>query len=207
MSDIPRWPPAIPINARLLVLFSALLMLLSACSGAGVATTSDPNKKLLQAKELETTGRISRARQVTREAADIFTEQGDKKGLAAAYRQMGFLIRLHGEDAILASSTAGTGANELDTDRADKSTDYFQRALIIQQELQDYALVSHLQFNIGVNYALSKRPLQACTAFDQSLKAYKTEKTRRPEHDPELPSGITSFEDFITQAKQEASCD
>ncbi len=206
MSDIPRWPFIIPDKARILVLFSALLMLLSACSGAGVVATSDPDKKLAQATQLENSGRIARARQVTREAADIFAEQGDKKGLAAAYRQMAFLIRLHGEDAILASSEAGVGENQLDIDRADKSTDYFQRALVIQQELEDYALVSHLQFNIGVNYALSKRPHQACTAFDQSLAAYNSEKTRRPEHDPELPPGVTSFDDFIRQAKQEASC-
>lgn len=166
---------------------------------------SDPNKKLTQATQLENSGRIARARQLTSEAIDVFSAQGDKKGLAAAYRQMAFLIRIHGEDAILGRPDAEV--DKLEVARADKSTGYFERAIVIHEELEDYALISHLQFNIGVNFALSNRSRQACNAFDESLAAYKTEKKRRPEHDPELPSGISSFDEFIKQAKQEANCD
>lgn len=117
---------------------------------------------------------------------------------------MAFLIRSYGQDAILVSS--GSTLTTLDVATADKSTEYFERAQVIHQELEDYDLVSHLQFNIGVNFALSDRSPRACSAFDQSLAAYKAEKKRRPEHDPALPSGITSFDDFITKAKLEARC-
>lgn len=191
-------------TTRLLLLCVSCLMILSACAGQGVLATSDPNKKLSQAIDLINSGRIAHARQLTSEAADIFAAQGDQKGQAAAHRQMAFLIRVYGEDAILGQ--ANPAARKLDITTADKSNSYFERALAIHQKLKDHAMVSHLEYNIGVNYAMSDRTPQACTAFDRSLSAYKAEKRSRPEHDPALPPGVATFDAFISQAKLEAAC-
>ena len=181
----------------------ALFLMLAACSGVGVVATADPYKKLAQAKHLESTGRISRARQLTAEAAADFEENGDLAGLSEAYRQTAFLIRMYSEDTILAR---GSGPAELDTKRADASTAHFEKAIAIEDQLGNYGNLSNLHYNIGVNYALTARPAQACAAFDRSLAAQREGKRRQPDRKPILPSGFTSFEDLIGQAKQEAGC-
>ncbi|TQV79258.1 hypothetical protein [Denitrobaculum tricleocarpae] len=191
-------------TSRLIALCVSFLMMLSACSGVGVVATSDPNKKLAQAEDMQSSGRIAKARQLMSEAAELFSAEKDQEGVAEAYRRTAFLIRIYGDGTILGRQN--TEERKLDVTTADKSSAYFERARAIQQELEDYALVSHLEYNIGVNYALSNRTREACSAFDRSLTAYRAEKTRRPEHDPELPPGIASFEAFIDQARLEAGC-
>lgn len=189
---------------RLAALSILVPVFLSACSGVGVVATSDPDRKLLQAEEMTSSGRIGQARRLMGEAAELYIAEGDQKGLAEAYRQTAFLIRIYGDGAILAPPNPQ--ATTLDIVTADQSNGYFERAVAIQESLNDYGLVSHLKYNIGVNYAFSGRGPEACSAFDESLAAFMTEKRRRPEHDPELPPGIASFEDFIDQAKREADC-
>ncbi len=179
-------------------------MLISACSGTGVVATSDPDRKLAQAQELQSSGRIAQSRQLVLEAAELYEAEGDQRGLAAAYRQMGFLIKIYGEDTILASSAPAQ--SKMDTATADSSIAYFERALAIQQQIGDHDMVSHLRFNIGANYAVSGRVPEACEAFERSRAAYQAEKRQRPEHDPVLPEGIESFDAFIDQAKEEAGC-
>ncbi len=204
MSFSVLWPCQTPRTTRLIALCVSFLMMLSACSGVGVVATSDPNKKLAQAQEMQSSGRIAKARQLMNEAAELFAAQKNQEGVAEAYRRTAFLIRIYGDGTILGQEN--TGERKLDVTTADKSNAYFERARVIQQELGDYALVSHLEYNIGVNYALSNRTQEACSTFDRSLTAYRAEKKRRPEHDPELPPGIVNFEAFIDQARLEAGC-
>ena len=193
-----------PYSVRLATLCVLVLVFLTACSGVGVVATSDPERKLAQAEEMISSGRIGQARRLMDEAAELYTASGDQMGLAEAYRQTAFLIRIYGEGALLAPPNPQV--TTLDTVTADKSNGFFERAVAIQRSLNDYGLVSHLKYNIGVNYALSDRPREACSSFDESLAAFATEKRRRPEHDPQLPPGIASFEEFIDQAKMEAGC-
>ena len=184
---------------------AAGLLFVTACSGVGIVATSDPYKKLAQAEELTSSGRIFRARQLLDEAAATFMNTGDDKGLAETYRRTAFLIRTHGEDTILGPASANS--LQLSVARADESNLYFERAQAIQKQLKDYALVSHLSYNIGLNYALSARPEQACRSFNNSYAAYEAEKARRPEYDPAVPQGINGFKAFIAQVKQEAGCE
>ncbi|HIP79734.1 MAG TPA: hypothetical protein EYH07_14880 [Kiloniellaceae bacterium] len=139
------------------------------------------------------------------DAAAEFEEKGDLKGLSQAYRQIAFLIQVYGEDTILAGD-GGSGPAELSTERADASTAYLEKAVAIEEQLGNDGILTSLHYSVGVNYALSARPAQACAAFDRSLAAYREAKRRQPGREATLPPGFATFEELIGQAKQEAGC-
>jgi hypothetical protein len=69
------------------------LCILSGCLAVGVPYTSDPNQKLADASWLIHKSRPLPAERLIFEALETFKANGDKRGMAEAYRLYGTLLR------------------------------------------------------------------------------------------------------------------
>ena len=70
-----------------------IVLLISACSAAGVPYTNDPKLKLVDAYELERVGRAAPAQQLALEALDIYQKKGNMRGEADVYNFLGGFYR------------------------------------------------------------------------------------------------------------------
>ena len=186
---------------------SAVLLLLavSACAAPGVVETDDPYRKLAQARQLEDSGRLAVAKRLIFEAMEIFEERRDDLGLAEAYRQYGFFVRVNGEEAVIRLDSATPDPTNEDG-RMDKSIEYFRKAFGIVEAQGDLGLVTNLHYHIGVSHHYAGRSGAACKSLDESLSTYRKSKEIRPDLTVDLPEFVKDYPELIDRAKAEFKC-
>ena len=180
---------------------------ISACSGVGIPATDDPYAKISQAEYLYSgPGRAAQARRLLNEAIATFQEKGDDAGLAAAYRQYGFLARLEGarDDVIfIRKSDPKTAPPREDLDLSDN---YFKRSVDLFLRTNRPDMASNVYYNLGVNsYFRGERP-ESCAYMDKALEASRQAAAQQPGRAVDLPRGVRSYAEWIGKAKAEAGC-
>ena len=184
-----------------------VISMLWGCTAAGVLETDDPYKKLAQAEEAERTGRIAISQRLLLEAIEIFEKGDDYPGLAEAYRRYGFLLRIYGEETVIDRDPSSRSLETTNEDgRQDKAIAYFEYSLRVSETHGLYGLVTNLHYVIGQTQFFAGRQKEACLSFDASLAAYRTAAEKFPDREVELPSGFSSYQEFIAVSKEEIGC-
>ena len=190
-------------------ILSALSLIgIISCSAMLVPETSDPYKKLNQVTFLMDSGRPIPSERLIWESITIFSNNGDKKGLAKAYDEYGFFLRspLVKRNIDLYYKNGFVDRTITFENRIAKSIEYFEKAKTIYTELDQPDLLCHVCYNMGISYVLMDQINSACSAYDSSLKYYKENLQRNPNAKPFTPKGYASMEEYLIYCKQKAGC-
>jgi len=87
-----------------------------------------------------------------------------------------------------------------------KSIEYFEKAKDLYTDNKMYGKLTNIYLNIGFTYELMNNPKAACTAFDQSLDSNRELLKANPNTKIKLPSGYTSYEEFLKANKRRVGC-
>jgi len=187
----------------------SLLAALVGCAAMGVPVTSDPAKKLGYAGSLyDQQGRPIPAERLIQEAIEIYEEQQNELGLAEAYRQYAFFfrsasVRKHEE---YYRSVGFRDKSATFDSRYLKSIEYFEKARDLYMGHEKHDGLMNVYLNMGFTYQLMDTPKAACPVFDKSLSSYNEYLKSHPDANLQVPSGFSSFEDYIYEVKRSGSC-
>lgn len=190
-------------------LLFVICIILFGCAAVGVPMTSDPAKKLRYAQSLfEEHNRPLPAESSIMEAMDIYRARKDEAGLANAYRIYALFLS---SDAVANWGYQKNGFMDKTIsfdNRFNKALEFFNHALLLCEKNSMRAEAANIYFNIGKLYfnAFDNKNL-ACKNFEMALQSNRKFREVDPETNVTLPSGFTSFEEFIKQAKSEAKCE
>jgi len=191
---------------RCLIAFAAVLSLAACEEGMGVVATDDPHEMLAQAHDLDSSGRVMRARQQVEKAIPILKARNDKAGLADAYRLYGFIAGEGGLGADPAITRDPRAPIVPTRENAELAIGYFEQAVAFATEADEPDRVSNIYFILG-NYASLAGDLQkGCRYYDLSLKASQDAQSRQPGLKVELPAGFRNFGELVARAKHDAHC-
>jgi tetratricopeptide (TPR) repeat protein len=191
------------------------MLLLSACAGIGIVSTSDPLIKLNDAEVLfMKEDRPLPAERLIQEAIAIYQERDDPHGLGTAYRAYGDLLRspavakferVYRRDGFLNKSVTFDNRLAKATEYYTKALEYYRRAE--QQELATgkYDALTNVYYNMAwSNLALGARD-EACVDFDRTLQAYNNNMQHNPTAHPQN-SLLGTIPETITAVKKQADC-
>jgi tetratricopeptide (TPR) repeat protein len=187
--------------------FLAVAFALSACEGVGVVATDDPHIKLAQANYLlNEEGRVMQARRQLDEAIPLLEKNGDKAGLAEAYRLYGLVVRVDGpkDNRVVRIDTNApiTSTKE----QLDLSDDYLNRALGLAQESNQSYNVANIYFLLGNNEILRGVPLKSCPYYDLAIKTSTEAEREHPGTKVQLMPGVHSAAEGYALTKKQAGC-
>lgn len=178
------------------------------CSAFGVPATDDPNRKLSYASGLIDDNRPIPAQRLISEALEAFKINGDRMGTAEAYRLYGFLYRSRDIDKFEKNFRDGGFLDKtvpLDN-RYTKSIENFEKAKDIYTQNNKFDKLTNVYLNMGVTYEVMKNKSAACEAFDKSLESNREFLKTDPNVKLDLPTGYTSYEEFIKQRREKVGC-
>lgn len=186
--------------------FAALLFVVfvsSGCAGIGVATTSDPLKKLNDAEDLFVSqGRPLLAETLIREAMVIYQERGDSQGLGHANREYA--------DLLLSPTVAGKWSKYYRENgfqdktvtfdnRAEKAAEYYAKAIEHYARAVDqvrknnrYDSLTNVYYNTAESYIRLNDRANACRYYKETLGAYEESIRRNPSVKPYSPTGTVA---------------
>lgn len=185
-------------------------MIIAGCEAAGVPLTFNPDTKLHYAQSLfEDYDRPLPAESLITESIEKYTKSGDNAGLAEAYRIYALLLSsqaINRWEGFYKKNGFNDKTITFDN-RYQKALEYFQKSLTLFENNSMYAEASNVHFHIGRIYSaiLNDKGL-ACENFKMSLQSQAKFKKENPDIKIDLPSGYSSFDEFIEQAKKEADC-
>ena len=189
------------MGVRSLVALAALVAL-SGCSAFGVPYSSDPEVKFAQARTLEEQGRFLPALNVLRDALDIYEKRGDQRGIAEAYRQLGFLYRAPITRPGIAPDDFG-GTTDGIPNRYLRSTEYFRKSAELYEKVGDLAAMSNLSFVMAQNYiAYLNDKATGCQLLDRSQELHHRALQRNPDLKVGLLPGYSSFDEGMEAFKR-----
>lgn len=180
----------------------AVAIFLAGCSAAGVLATSDPAKKLAQARTLLELGRPIPAQRSIQEAIDIYSRQNNLSGLGEAYA---VYAEFHHSRAYHSHKAFFEQYGEYDS-TLNTTIRYFGKAKESYLAGEDYAGASNIAFRLGLLYTSIGEPEQACTAYDESLSYHHESRLRRPDERYVLPAGFSNMDEVICAYKAKAGC-
>jgi tetratricopeptide (TPR) repeat protein len=191
-------------------LSAVLLVLLSACAGVGVVSTSDPAQKLLDAYYLlEHEDRPLIAERLIREALDIYARNKDELGIAEAYKYYGIFFSsasLSGKWSTYYQSNGFLDKSVAYDKRYAKSLEYLQKAGTVFSAREHYDKLANVNFNAAfANLGAGDRK-EACAAFDRSGESHRMNIERNPTSKPIVPKGYSSFPEFLEATKARYGC-
>jgi hypothetical protein len=132
-----------------------------------VSTTSDPNKKLSDAREMLKSGQPLAAETMMREAIDGFAEREDYRGLGESQMEYANFLK---SNARTGAETGSIGvAKRYFADAASS----FERALPSLVSLHDYQSASKVYFLLATAHNNLNASTEACTALSLSLHYYR----------------------------------
>jgi tetratricopeptide (TPR) repeat protein len=184
-------------------------LFITGCAAAGVPMTFNPNTKLNYADGLLGLDRPLPAESLIQEAIDIYKKRGDDLGLADAYRNYAFFLQ---SDAV--ESWKGFYQKYGFKDRTvtfdsryQKAMEYFEMARDIYTRYSSYDMLTNIYLSMGKSYYFNFNDKEkACNNFTKSLECYLKFKEENPDETVELPKGFSSYEDYISAAKEEVGC-
>jgi tetratricopeptide (TPR) repeat protein len=182
----------------------ACLVPLSACTFLGIVVTSNPDKKLQDAQELQNYGRPHMAEYQIMKAMDIYQRDNDVRGLGNAYRMYAELIESPRYGFVNKSITVDN--------RFAKAKEFSEKALenykIVVKMYGEgrYDVLTNIYHSLAVaNLALDQRN-EACTDFDLALEAYNQNMKQNPSAKPNYPHAYSSLPDALADMKRRAGC-
>jgi tetratricopeptide (TPR) repeat protein len=193
----------------------AIIFSLTACAGIGVVATDDPQVKLSDASYLYAhEGRPLIAERLIQEAIVIFQKTSDDDGLGHAYYVYGYFFlspsiereRAYRNDKFLDKTATFDG-------RFLKADEYFGKA-VEHYEIARGSLIQQGRFDTlansdrlrGDSYHLLKKPEKACAAYNDSIESYRRYLKATKNAKLSLPSGFTTYEDYIGSFKKRDEC-
>ena len=91
--------------------------------------------------------------------------------------------------------------------RYKKAMEYFEMARDIYEKYYHYDALSNIYLNMGkLFYFQFHDDAAACANFTKSLEYHLKFKEDNPNTKVKLPSGFTSYENYISAIKKEAGC-
>jgi tetratricopeptide (TPR) repeat protein len=185
----------------------AVAVALSACEGVGVMATDDPHVKLSQANYLlHEEGRVMQARRQLDEAIPILEKNGDKAGLAEAYRLYALVVRIDGtkDDRVVRIDTKAPIHSS--KEQLDLSDQYLNRALSLAQEAKQNYYVANIYFLLGNNEVLRDAPLKSCPYYDLAIKSFTEAERENSGKKVQLLPGVHSIAEGYSIVKKQAGC-
>ena len=180
---------------------------LSACEGVGVVATDDPHIKLSQANYLlNNEGRVMQARRQLDEAIPILEANGDKAGLAEAYRLYALVVRVDdpGHNRVVLKDTKAPIRPT--KEQLDVSDDYLNRALGLAQEAKQNYAIANIYYLLGNNEVLRDTPLKSCPYYDLAIKSFAEAQREQPGVKVQLMPGVNSVAEGYALVQQQAGC-
>lgn len=163
----------------------------------------DPHIKLAVAQALlGPERRPQEAEKLIREAIEIFARRKQALGLADAYREYGhFFASAAVEESKLYRDRGFLDGLTAHADRHRRALEYLDKAAALFEEQKRFDALANVHLNRGRAYARMGESKVACSAFDQSLESARRNQALNPGARPILPSGYSSIEDYVAQAK------
>ena len=189
-------------------------LLLAGCYGATIPKSDNPEAKLQRAHSLVfSEDRPIPAERMLLDAADIYRERDDQRGLGNAYRQYAEFLRSPsvGRNPYFRNGFANSSVT-FDT-REGKAVEYLQKALsayaIAENRLVErgqFDLLSNVYLNVAVAQLQLGNKALACSNYDKSLAAHQRYREQKPSEPLVVPTGYKSFEDVIAVERRRANC-
>ena len=202
-------------NVKSAILVTGML-LLSACAGVGIVSTSDPLLKLNDAEVLfMRKDRPLPAERLIQEAMAIYQERDDPHGLGNAYREYGDLLRspaVARDEGVYRRDGFRDKSITFDN-RLSKANEYYTKALEYyrlaeQQELAagKYDALTNVYYNMAWCHWMLHELEEACADYDLALKAYGENTQRNPTAHPYVPHDSGTVADWLASAKRRVGC-
>jgi tetratricopeptide (TPR) repeat protein len=176
-----------------------ILLLIVGCSAALVPYTSDPSKKIDQAYALMDSGRPLPAEKLIDDALEIYQKEGNELGIAEVYHTYGNLYKT----GIYYSSSR---VSERRVKTKEEAVGYFQKAVDLYLNHNDFIGAAKCQFGIGQVYWVVGKKTEACAALDDSLASYNKAKERDPAARMPFRYHETEFPKVIQYTKEGVGC-
>jgi len=192
--------------------FFAILLavnLLAGCAAALVPATSDPARKLGWAQELfDNQDRPLPAERLINEAIEIYKTQHDELGLAEGYRVYGLFFKSQAVERQqnFYQNNGFQDKSAAYDKRLDKAAEYFYKSLALMQKNNASGSLPNVHLQIALTHWRMNNLGAACTAFDDSLKAYKARMQQHPDTKVVLPEEYSNFEIAVNDLKKRAGC-
>ena len=187
-----------------------VLLILTACSAAGVPYTNDPFQKLQYATELyDKYNRPLPAQRMIFEALETFKQNNNEFGIAKAYRTYAFFLQSPAvgkfEPAYRKSGFKDKTVNF--DNRYKKAIEYFEKTASIYKKLAKYDQLSNIYLSMSSNYFLvQNNNLKACNYLDKSLNSHLNHKKNNPDDKVFTHSKFKTFSGYIKAVKIETKC-
>lgn len=205
--------------SKLIKADSLLVMLtvfFTGCSGVGVIESSDPIRKLDDAKVLyEERDRPIMAEKLILEAIAILEANGDPHGLGHSYREYSQLIissavtraeKVYRRDGFLNREITFDGRKEKSTEFLKKAIGYY---LSVEEKYQSngrYDQLTNLYLNLGVSHYYLTERVQACGYADKALLSSQENRRTTPEAKLSGEEEGQSVEDQLIAFKNSMGC-
>src|SRR5258708_6268973 len=164
------------MRSMLLILTLSSSLLVIGCAAAVVPYTKDPQKKLVNAKDLfDFQDRPLPAERFIAEAIDSFKKSNDEVGLADAYRLYGLFFQseavdrwgnIYRKQGFLDKTATFDG-------RKNRALGYFEEARALYSEHHVYDRLTNVDLNMGFSFERNHQLPEACKAYDRALEDYK----------------------------------
>jgi len=196
-------------NFNRLILFLSCSLILTGCAAMFVPETKDPYEKLAWAKELvNKQDRPLPAERLIREAITIFETENNSVGIADAYTGYAEFFKypgspkwepLYRRDGFLDKTATYDNKYE-------KTMEYYGKAKEIYLKNNRHDRLTDISLNIGTMLHFLKKDDLACQAFSDSLENYHSYMAENPNSKAKIPSGFSSYDDFISNRKKASDC-
>jgi tetratricopeptide (TPR) repeat protein len=198
------------------VLLTSVLFSICGCAGFGVVSTSDPRAKLSDARHLyNNQGRPLIAERLIQEAIEIFQQKGDDVGLGEAYFDYAYFFlspsidkweKVYREQGFRDKTATFDNRFSKADEYFAKSASSFEKARQTLADQTRFDTLANADRLRGFAYQRLKNSAKACAAFDDSLASYRKYMSSADKPQLNLPSGFTTYEDFVGSLKQKAGC-
>lgn len=193
-----------------IILFLIFIFFISGCAAVGVPLTFNPAGKLWWAETLiDEQDRPLPAEPLIQEAIQIYKKRGDDLGLAEAYRTYAFFLQSKAVENWKGTYQKYGFKDKTVTfdNRYQKAIEYFEMSRDIYKQYSDYGMLTNIYLSIGKSYYFRFNDKEeACNNFTKSLEFHLKFKKEDPDATVVLPQGFSSYEDYISAAKEEIGC-
>jgi len=144
------------------------------------------------------------AERILGEVLEAYKERNDQVGMAEAYHTFGNMYKNEGLSTpqnLRHFQTRGTYEK-----RFELSKDYFEKALSLYKDQQDFMGISKSYFGIASVYGILKKNQKACEYLDKSLEAYNQGKEKDPNARLPILTDYKDAREMIAYFKKVAAC-
>ncbi len=204
------------MNNKMLLSVSWIAIILTGCAGVGVVKTDDPLTKLNEAGYLyERQDRPLMAERLIFEAREIYIKENNQLGVASANRQYGYFLvsqsvtnweKVYRENGFQDRSITFDNRSIKSKEYLTIALDNYNAAESQAKNKSEYDKIVNINYNRANIYNTLGNVAGSCAALDNALAAYNENIKRNPTAKPAMPSGYSSFAEFINDKKTAYKC-